>query len=87
MFSITSDIISLFPLVGSIVEESLSYAATKYALNNILEEFFQISADLIDILNEYSYKDFSCSSVNINSSLIKEPQGDHLKYPPRGKDC
>jgi len=52
MFSITSDIVSLFPLVGSIVEESLSYAATKYALNNILEEFFQISADLIDILNE-----------------------------------
>lgn len=48
----TSEISKLIPLVGSILHGSLSFAATRYALITILDEFAKISMEIIDILIE-----------------------------------
>ena len=54
LFTISNatEITKLFPLVGQIIHGSLSYAATRYALITVLDEFAKISMEIIDLLIE-----------------------------------
>ena len=50
--SSTNEITKLIPLFGHIIHGSLSFAATRYALITVLDEFAKISMEIIDILIE-----------------------------------